>query len=76
MEQVDLLRHTLYAARPEDLILSKLLYYQEGGSEKHLRDIAGMLAASPEKIDREYVRRWATELGVAEEWAAIAARLP
>lgn len=52
-----------YAARPEDLVISKLLYYREGGSEKHMRDITGMLVTSPEKIDREYIGRWATELG-------------
>jgi hypothetical protein len=64
-----------YAARPEDLILAKLLYYQEGGSEKHLRDIAGMLTTSPDKIDHEYVERWAGELGVAQEWKEVLTRL-
>jgi hypothetical protein len=64
-----------YAARPEDLILSKLLYYQEGGSEKHLRDIAGMLMTSSDKIDLVYVERWAVELGVTDEWKAVLARL-
>ena len=53
-----------YAARPEDVIISKLLYYQEGGSEKHLRDIAGMLKVSGDEIDRAYVDRWAAELDV------------
>jgi hypothetical protein len=28
---------------PEDVILGKLIYYNEGGSDKHLRDIAGIL---------------------------------
>ncbi|MHC4876294.1 MAG: nucleotidyltransferase family protein [Planctomycetota bacterium] len=28
-----------FVASPEDVILGKLLYYREGGSEKHLRDI-------------------------------------
>ena len=30
-------------ASPEDVILKKLLYFREGGSEKHLRDIAGVV---------------------------------
>lgn len=64
-----------FAARPEDLIISKLLYYQEGGSEKHLRDITGMLKMSPAKIDREYVERWAATLKVSEEWHAVVDRL-
>jgi len=35
-----------YCARPEDVILGKMTYYREGGSEKHLRDIAGILKIS------------------------------
>src|SRR5438105_4821651 len=41
-----------YVARPEDVIIGKMLYYQEGGSEKHLRDIAGILKVSGENVDR------------------------
>jgi len=36
----------VFVARPEDVILSKMQYYREGGSEKHLRDITGMLKVS------------------------------
>lgn len=31
-------------ATPEDVILKKLIYFREGRSEKHLRDIRAMLA--------------------------------
>src|SRR2546426_357758 len=31
-----------FTASPEDVIISKMRYYQEGGSEKHLRDITGI----------------------------------
>ena len=48
MEQADLSDREGYTARPEDLIISKMLYYREGGSEKHLRDITGMLKVSAE----------------------------
>jgi hypothetical protein len=54
-------------ASPENVILKKLVYYQEGGSEKHLRDIGSMLAIQREKIDQAYLDEWASELGVAEE---------
>ncbi len=60
---------------PEDIILSKMLYYHEGGSEKHLRDIASMLRVSGEEIDREYVSRWAKELQVQDVWEAVLKRL-
>ena len=63
------------AARPEDIILAKLWYYREGGSEKHLRDIAGMLKVSGEQVDREYVSKWAAALGVSDVWTAVIARV-
>ncbi len=60
-----------YVAAPEDVILGKLVYYQEGGSEKHLRDIGGILSISGEAVDRDYVKEHAALLGVQEIWQAI-----
>jgi hypothetical protein len=62
-------------AAPEDIIISKMLYYKQGGSEKHLRDITGILKESADKVDRAYVARWAEELGLKEIWDAILQRL-
>jgi hypothetical protein len=64
-----------YAARPEDVMISKMLYYKEGGSEKHLRDIAGILRVSGQSVDQNYVQRWSAELGLEEIWNAVLARL-
>lgn len=61
-------------ASPEDVILKKMEFYREGGSEKHLRDIAGILRVSGESIDRSYIDGWAGRLGLAEIWAAILVR--
>lgn len=58
-----------YVAAPEDIILGKLLYYQEGGSEKHLRDIAGILKLRRAELDMAYLTEWAGRLGVNQEWA-------
>ncbi len=41
----------LWIAPIEYVILRKLEYYREGGSEKHLQDIAGMIATSGGQID-------------------------
>lgn len=62
-------------ASPEDVIIKKMEYYSEGGSEKHLRDITGMLLTSPDEIDRSYIERWAGILGLSEIWTAIQERL-
>ena len=64
-----------YTAAPEDVILAKLWYYHEGGSDKHLRDIAAMLQVSSELIDRAYIDQWAQQLGYSEEWQAVLERL-
>jgi hypothetical protein len=60
-------------ASPEDVILKKMVYFQEGGSDKHLRDIAGVLRLQGNKIDREYVGKWAENLGVEKVWDSIVA---
>jgi hypothetical protein len=58
-------------AAPEDVILGKLVYYREGGSQKHLRDIAGILKISSESVDRAYISQFAVQLGVTDIWQAV-----
>lgn len=56
---------------PESVILSKMLFYKEGKSEKHIRDIIGILKVSRNVIDKDYIKRWAHELGIDEIWNMI-----
>ncbi len=58
-------------ASPEDIIIMKMRYFKEGGSEKHLRDIGGILEISGPEIDRSYIVRWAEELGLLSIWGLI-----
>jgi hypothetical protein len=62
---------SIWVAPPEYVILRKLEYYREGRSEKHLRDIAGMLAISEESIDTESLRQRIEEYGLGREWDAV-----
>lgn len=62
-------------ASAEDLILKKLLYFQEGASDKHLRDIAGVLLIQNEKIDQAYRDEWAAKLGVSQELELVTKKL-
>jgi hypothetical protein len=64
-----------FVATPEDVILAKLQFYRETQSEKHLRDIAGILQVSGDEIDVEYINRWLAPLRVAREWQMILDRL-
>ncbi|MDX2119190.1 MAG: nucleotidyltransferase [Planctomycetota bacterium] len=59
---------------PEDVILKKLQFYQQGESDKHLRDVASMIKVSGEDMDREYLDSWASKLGVAGEWLEMKRR--
>jgi hypothetical protein len=58
-------------AAPEDVILGKLQYFKEGGSEKHIRDILAMFDVSKKKINRDDITAWSAKLGVAAEWQAV-----
>lgn len=62
----------LWVAPPEYVILRKLEYYQEGGSDKHRADIQGMLEVSGDMLDRDALTHWIPILGVEKEWIAIA----
>jgi hypothetical protein len=56
-------------ASPEDVILKKLEYYRDGGSEKHITDIRGILANT--KIDQAYLENWVVKLGLKEVWGKV-----
>ncbi len=62
-------------ASAEDVIIKKMEYYREGGSEKHLRDITGMLQVSGEEIDETYIVEWADRLGLRAIWDLLKRRL-
>ena len=62
-------------ASPEDVILKKLVYFQQGGSEKHLRDIVGILKVQADAIDAAYLAEWVARLDVATEWQLVESRL-
>lgn len=58
----------VWVAPPEYVILKKLIYFQEGRSEKHLEDIRAMLEVSGDHIDHEVLASWVQKLRLQEEW--------
>jgi hypothetical protein len=58
----------LVVAPPEYVIVRKLEYFREGGSEKHLRDIRSMLDTSPELVRLDDLERLIAARGLAETW--------
>jgi hypothetical protein len=59
---------TLVLAPPEYVIVRKLEYFREGGSEKHLRDIRAMLAVSGELIDHGELSQRIRSRGLDAQW--------
>ncbi len=57
-----------FVATPEDTVLAKLAWYRLGGevSDQQWRDILGVLKRQRERLDFEYLRRWADDLEVSD----------
>jgi len=62
---------SIWVAPPEYVILRKLQYYREGRSEKHLRDIAGMIEVSNDQIDSKELESKICENSLEQEWEAV-----
>lgn len=59
---------TFQFASPEDTVIAKLEWYRLGdeASDRQWRDIVEVMLTQEETLDRPYLARWATELGVAD----------
>lgn len=64
-------RQKAAVAAPEDVILSKLVFYKEGGSEKHIRDCTSIVQVQRENLDFDYLAEWAYLLDVSAAWKLI-----
>jgi hypothetical protein len=62
---------SISVAPPECVIVRKLEFLREGGSDKHVRDIRAMLMVSGEKIDLGALREWVARQGVEAEWRRV-----
>ncbi len=58
-------------ASPEDVIIKKMVYYREGESPKHLRDIGGVIRVQGADLDRDYIAGWANRFGADDVWLQI-----
>ncbi|HSW28590.1 MAG TPA: nucleotidyl transferase AbiEii/AbiGii toxin family protein [Longimicrobiales bacterium] len=55
----------IWVAPMEYVILRKLQYYRDSGSDRHLRDIAMMLRISGDMLDRDALATWLSRLDLA-----------
>lgn len=52
----------------EDLIIAKLDWAKQGESPRQVEDVVNVLKVSTELIDRNYVEKWVTDLGLTAQW--------
>jgi hypothetical protein len=57
---------TLPVVSAEDILLAKLLWYQDGGrsSERQWNDLRNILKVQGDRLDRGYLQEWAAHLAV------------
>ena len=61
----------VHVAPLEYVIVRKLEFYREGGSEKHLRDIESMRRVSGELIREDVLQRWILAKGLEATWLSV-----
>lgn len=59
----------IWLAPPEYVIIGKLEFYREGGSEKHLHDIRGMLAVTD--VDRALLEEEIARRALGDVWREL-----
>ncbi|MBI1732116.1 MAG: hypothetical protein HYR49_05030 [Gammaproteobacteria bacterium] len=64
--RIDLEDGGIWIAPPEYVILRKLEFLREGGSDKHVRDVRFMLATTP--VNHAFLQTEIARLGVGEQW--------
>ncbi|MEG5140457.1 MULTISPECIES: hypothetical protein [unclassified Microcoleus] len=56
-----------WIASPEDIILAKLLWWQQSQSQKQWNDVLGILKVQAEHLERGYLTNWAQQLGLIDD---------
>jgi hypothetical protein len=64
---------TITIAPPEYVIVRKLEFFREGGSEKHIRDIRSMLRISGDYIDQTALQDWISRRDLRKQWLQVSA---
>lgn len=62
---------SLWLAPPEYVIIRKLEFYREGGSDKHLRDIQSMLPQVKSILDNAFLNTQITNRGLEKFWQQL-----
>jgi hypothetical protein len=61
----------VFVHTPEDLIIYKMLYYSLSHQTKHIRDIGAIIGTMMDRLDYEYIQKWAGKKNLISIWNAI-----
>ena len=61
----------LFVASAEDLIVAKLEWAKVGHSQRQIEDAGVILRVQSTLLDRSYLEKWASVLGLEREWEAV-----
>lgn len=70
--RVSLFGRETYMASPEDVLLAKLEWAKESGSERQRGDAQSILEVQGGSLDHGYLRKWAAELDIEETLLQLA----
>ena len=59
---------SIWIAPLEYVIVRKLQFFREGGSEKHIRDIQGMMEISGEMVNKDELIEWVDKFQLQNQW--------
>jgi hypothetical protein len=70
-KRVKLMGIDLWILSPEDVILSKLDWAKDSGSDLQFRDVFGVIKVQWDKLDWDYLQHWAKILGVEKNLETV-----
>lgn len=63
----------LSMAAAEDILIAKLEWARQSGSERQIQDAAGVLRVRRQQLDQQYIRAWVRDLRLEDQWRAAMA---
>ena len=67
-KQINFQDSIIYIAPPEYVVIKKLEFYKEGGTQKHITDIKNILANSSDIINFDFIEKYAAKFSVLDDW--------
>lgn len=70
-KRIDIGALSIWLAPAEYVVLRKLKYFREGGSEKHLEDIRKMLPQVEDALDKVFLEAEIQSRGLVQYWDQV-----